>query len=219
MASPRNDLYPDLAPPGGLGAALQETARLGGYDVGPLPLGSEVAHVGTARGFLTVEPAAERRLFRLTVHIPGFTWEIGATDDLRLLVEAVGLWRHGTAYEEMAARCAFLDLGEFVRALEAGEPTATQWADLLSAEFHRRQRNLLRRLHADEVLRTMFPTVSHGAVRLRLEPLDPASRQVLVHEEDAGRYAVLRVGAPRATWEDVRGANLIPTLRSALTGT
>ncbi|MBY8877030.1 hypothetical protein K7862_05165 [Streptomyces sp. PLK6-54] len=211
-------LYPDVTAAGGLGPAMREAAERTGYDFGPLPLGDDVARIETARGVVTVHLAADERLFTVSVHIPGFTWPIGSTSDLALLVDAVARWRDGTPYADVAARFAFLDLGEFVRTLEAGEPTAQQWSGLLSADFHRRQRSLLRRLHADEVLRTMFPTITHGAVRLRVDPLDGTSRQVLVEEAESGRYRVLRVGAAGVGWTEVAGDDLISCLRDALTG-
>ncbi|MFC4885916.1 hypothetical protein ACFPK5_12060 [Streptomyces beijiangensis] len=78
--------------------------------------------------------------------------------------------------DELGARIEFLELDEFARAVESGEPTTLQCAGLLSAEFDRRQWNLLRRLHADEVLGKMFPSITHGAVRLCVDPLDGTSR-------------------------------------------
>ncbi|GCB45149.1 hypothetical protein SNL152K_2439 [Streptomyces sp. NL15-2K] len=150
-----------------------------------------------------------------TWDVPGFTWEIGSTDDLGLLVDAVAAWREGVPFDELAARFTFLELDEFARALERGEPTSSQWADLLSTEFHRRQWNLLRRLHTDEVLRHMFPTISHGAVRLRVDLFDGASRQVLVHELDGERYEVL-AGELGAAWVEVQTGDLIAYLRAAL---
>jgi hypothetical protein len=177
---------------------------------------SDLSDSETARGFLSVDPATEERLFRLSVRIPGFDWEIGSTGDLGLLVEAVAAWREGIPLDELAERFGFLELDEFARALESGEPTSSQWSGLLSSDFHRRQWNLLRRLRADEVLRNMFPTITHGAVRLQVDPLDGTSRQVLVDELDGERYEVIRGGVPEATWVEVPTGDLIAYLRAAL---
>jgi hypothetical protein len=216
MNTPGKDLYPDVTASGGLAPALREAAKLRGCDIGLEPWATDVISIETARGFLSVDTAAERRLFRLGVHIPGFTWKIGSTEDLGLLVEAVAAWREGSPLEELGERFEFMELDEFTRALENGEPTSSQWSDLLSSEFHRRQWNLLRRLRADEVLRNMFPTITHGAVRLRVDPLDGTSRQVLVHELDGQRYEVRRVGVPEAAWAEVPTGDLIACLRAAL---
>jgi hypothetical protein len=210
------DLYPDVTASGGLAAAMREAAKLRGCDIGLAPWAADVISIETARGFLLVEAAAEERPFRLGVHIPGFTWEIGSTGDLGLLVEAVAAWRQGIPLDELQERFAFLELDEFASALDSGEPTSSQWSDLLSSDFHRRQWNLLRRLSADEVLRNMFPTITHGAVRLRVDPLDGTSRQVLVHELDGRLYEVMRVGVPGATWVEVPSGDLIAYLRAAL---
>jgi hypothetical protein len=202
---------------------MKEAAKLRGDEIWPAPSTTDAIIIETARGLVSVVPATEERLFRVRVHIPGFTWdipgftwEIGSTDDLGLLVEVVAAWREGVPFDELAERFTFLELDEFARALERGEPTSSQWADLLSTEFHRRQWNLLRRLHTDEVLRHMFPTISHGAVRLRVDLFDGASRQVLVHELDGERYEVVRVGVPGADWVEVRTGDLIAYLRAAL---
>lgn len=216
MNTPENDLYPDVTASGGLAPAMRKAAKLRGCDIGLEPWVADAISIETTRGFLSVDTAAEERLFRLAVHIPGFTWEIGSTEDLGLLVEAVAAWREGVSIEELKQRFEFMELDEFAGALENGEPTSSQWSGLLSSEFHRRQWNLLRRLHADDVLRHMFPTITHGAVRLRVDPLDGTSRQVLVHEVDGERYEVLRVGAPGAAWTEVPAGDLIACLRAAL---
>ncbi|QOV36217.1 hypothetical protein IM697_40450 [Streptomyces ferrugineus] len=217
------DLYPDVTAAGGLLAAMKEAAKLRRGEIWPMPSTADGIIVETARGLVSVVPAAEERLFRVRVLIPGFTWddpgftwEIGSTDDLGLLVEAVAAWRDGVPFDELAARYTFLELDEFAGAIERGEPTSAQWADLLSSDFHRRQWNLLRRLHADEVLRNMFPTISHGAVRLCVDLFDGTSRQVLVHEPDEERYEVIRPGVPGASWIDVPTGDLIAYLRAAL---
>ncbi|WP_229868149.1 hypothetical protein [Streptomyces chryseus] len=170
----------------------------------------------TARGFVTVGLAADKRLFRLGTGIPDYAWAIGATDDLGLLVEAVAAWRQGVSFDALRARFEFLDLDELTGALDNGEPARTQWSHLLSSDFYRPQWNLLRRLHSDEALRGFFPVLSHSAVRLRADPLDAVSRQVKVAEADAGRYEVLRVGAPEAAWVEVPAADLVACVRAFL---
>lgn len=219
----REDLYPDVTAAGGLVAAMKEAAKLRGCDPGLPSWATDVVSIETARGFLSVHPATNERLFRLRVLIPGFTWEtpgfsweIGSTGDLGSLVEAVAAWREGLPLDELATRFEFLQLDEFAGALDRGEPTSSQWSDLLSSDFHRGRRNLLRRLHTDEVLRNMFPTITHGAVRLRVDLLDGSSRQVLVHELDGEHYEVIRAGVPGAAWTEVPTGDLIAHLRAAL---
>ncbi|MCB5178920.1 hypothetical protein [Streptomyces antimicrobicus] len=210
----RKVLYADVAVLGGLGAAVEGVARERGCDIGTVFPASDAVRIETTRGVVSIEPEADQHRFRLSVHIPGFTWVIGSTDDLGSAVEAVAAWRGGLPLEEFRATFEFIELDEFVRALDNGEPTATQWADLLSSEFYEEQRGLLRRVHADEGLRELFPTVSHGGVRLRVDPLDGASRQVLVTELGAEQYRVVRVGVPEAAWGDVSADELISHLRS-----
>ncbi|MFF5030313.1 hypothetical protein ACFY2J_39795 [Streptomyces collinus] len=216
MSNPGKDLYPDVTASGGLALAMKEAATSRGCDIGLAPWAVDDFTIETARGFVSVGAATGERLFRLTVHIPGFTWHIGSTDDLGQLVEAIAAWRDGMAFDELAETFEFMTLDEFVRALENGEPTSSQWSDLLSSEFHRPRWNLLRRLRADEELRNTFPTITHGAVRLRVDAMDGTSRQVLVHEVDRERYEVRRVGVPGDDWTEVPTGDLIAYLRAAL---
>ncbi|WP_371790751.1 hypothetical protein OG285_09675 [Streptomyces sp. NBC_01471] len=223
MNTHQNDLYPDVTASGGLAPAMKEAAKLRGCDIGISPWESGSISIETTRGIVSVHPAAEERLFRMRVltpgstwEVPGFSWEIGSTDDLGLLVEAVAAWREGMPLDGLKARFEFLELGEFARAIEIGEPTSLQWPGLLSSDFHRRQGNLLRRLHADGVLRNMFPSITHGAVRLHTDPLDGTSRQVLVHELDGDLYEVILAGIPGAAWVEVATGDLIAYLRAAL---
>ncbi|MFF2513180.1 hypothetical protein [Streptomyces sp. NPDC058086] len=226
MGTYQKDLYPDVTASGGLGPAMKEAATLHGCDIGLPPWQSDVISIETARGFVSVHTATEKRLFRVRVDIigfaegvPGFAWEIGSTDDLGSLVEAVAAWREGMPLDGLKARFEFLELDEFARAIESGEPISLQWSGLLSSDFHRRQWNLLRRLRADEVLRNMFPSITHGAVRLCVDPfplLDGTKRQVLVYEPDEERYEVIRPGVPAADWVGVPTGDLIAYLRAAL---
>ncbi|MFE1380580.1 hypothetical protein ACFW6S_16720 [Streptomyces sp. NPDC058740] len=209
-------LYPDVAALGGLGPAMEEVARQRGHDLGYLPQ-PEVVRIQTSRGVVMVDPAEGERKFLLAIHIPDHTWPIGSTDDLGSVVEAVVAWRDGLPYDEFEARFAFLRLDDFRRAIDSGEPTAQAWADLLSAEFHRDQWPLLRLFHADGMLRGCFPSISHRAVRLRVDALDAASRQVLVSEEEPGRYEVRAVGVPGATWVPVPPGDLVAYVRDLLT--
>lgn len=219
----RVDLYPDVTAADGLVAAITGAAKLSEGEIWRLS-GTDTVMIETARGLVSVDPEPQERRFRVRVHIPGFTWdipgftwEVGSTDDLGSLVEAVVAWREGVPFDVLAGS-TFLEPDGFAGAVERGEPTSAQWATLLSSECHRRQWNLLRRLHADEVLRHMFPTISHGAVRLRVDLFDGESEQVLVHELDAERYEAIRVGAPGAGWAEVPAGDLIAFVRTALGG-
>ncbi|QES15397.1 hypothetical protein DEJ45_25480 [Streptomyces venezuelae] len=210
------DPYPDVTAAGGLVAALRQTAQARGRDIGLSPYVTEAVGMESRRGYLSVDTASGERLFRLRTSIPDFGWHIGGTDDLETLVDAIAAWREGVPLEALKARFDFLDLDEFTGALASGEPTSSQWARLLSSEYYRPQRNLLRRLHTDEVLRNAFPTMTHRAVRLQVDPMDYTSRQVLVEETDEGRYSTVTVGAPGATWTEVPDEHLIAYLRTAL---
>ncbi|WP_416972386.1 hypothetical protein [Streptomyces sp. 4F14] len=191
---------------------MRETARRRGLDAGVPVWAADDVTVETVRGYVSVDPSDEVRLFRVRVHIPDFSWEIGGTDDLALLVDVIAAWRDGVPLDVLSARFPFLELGELAEALARGEPTAAQWTGLLSSGFG--PGGLLRRLHRDDVLRTAFPTVTHGAVRLRVDPMNAASRQVLVRELREGCYEVARL--PGAAWVEVSDTGLVSWLRAAL---
>ncbi|WP_329278236.1 hypothetical protein [Streptomyces sp. NBC_00691] len=200
----------------GLVANLRRAAELRGLDIGLPPWAVDAVGIETTRGYLSVGTATGEGVLRLRVHIPDFGWDIGATDDLGTLVEAIAAWREEVPVDVLKRRFGFLELDEFTRALEAGEPTAAQWAVLLSSAYYRGQRDLLRRLHGDEVLRNAFPTMTHRSVRLQVDPMYWMSRQVLVCEPEEGRYEVRRVRVPAPDWVEVPGEALIATLRAAL---
>ncbi|XIG73372.1 hypothetical protein C1N81_08005 [Streptomyces sp. SGAir0957] len=66
------------------------------------------------------------------------------------------------------------------------------------------------------MLRGMFPTITLRAVRLRVDPMNSTSRQVLVCEAAPERYEALRVGVPEAAWTEVPAGELIACLRTSL---
>ncbi|GGQ63914.1 hypothetical protein [Streptomyces pilosus] len=207
-------LYPDVAAAGSLGRAMAETAGRRGCDVGPIGPVSAPVRVETDRGVVSVGLAAEERLFLIGVHTPGFTWVTGSTDDLGLVVEAVAAWRDGLPLDDFEAKYPFMELDEFARPLAAGDPAPLQWSRLLSSDFHADQRTLLTRLHEDERLRLLFPTVTHGVVRLRVDPLDGGSRQFLVREVAPDRYQVDTVGGIKGAGATVPTADLVAHLRN-----
>jgi hypothetical protein len=211
MDSSSEDLYRDLEEAGGLRAVMSAAVALRGGDIRPVSAGAGGVALETERGVVQVRLGVGQRLFLVNVHTKG------STDDLALLVEAVAAWRDGMPLDDYVARFAFMELDTFARALENGDPTPAQWSDLLACDFHARQRDLLRRMHADETLRTFFPTVTHGAVRLRVDAMDGVSRQILVYEPEPERYEVLEVGTPDAAWAEVPAGDLIACVREFLT--
>ncbi len=147
------------------------------------------------------------------MHIPDFGWDIGSTDDLGALVEAIAAWREGVPYGELASRFGFLDLDGFTGALAAGEPTATQWAGLLSSAYYRgaagppapppRGRDAAERVPDDDAPRGPPP----GGPDALGEPPGPGVRA------GDGHYEVLRAGTART---EVPDDDLIAHLREAL---
>ncbi|MFB8420147.1 hypothetical protein ACFC63_32100 [Streptomyces albidoflavus] len=226
MNTTPTDLYPDVTAAGGLVPAMKAAAELRGCDIDLPRWGTDAFSCQTARGYTSVCPATDEHRFHIRVHVTpspveagsGFSWDIGSTNDLGAVVEAVAAWQEGMSLDDLSTRFTFLELAEFAEAVESGAPTALQWEDLLSCDAYREQRGLLRRPHADEVLGNMFPVVSHRAVRLRVDPLDLTSPHLHVHEAEEGRYLVQYGGWPDDGWREVPSGELVACLRAALTG-
>ncbi|MEV6951129.1 hypothetical protein [Streptomyces sp. NPDC051183] len=212
-------LYPDISAAGGLAIAMSTLAHLRGLAIGPVAASLHGIRIGTDRGTVTVSLAPEERLFLLGVHSPGFTWGTGSTGELGLLVDAVSAWCSGMSIDEFEAKFPFVRLDEFARALEVGDVTPQQWSQLLGSDFYAAHRSLLRRIHADERLRTLFPTFTHGELRLRVDPMDFESRQFLVDHLGEHRYQVTTVDELRTTRVTESLDDLIGCLRALLGGT
>ncbi|MFF2820313.1 hypothetical protein ACFVT9_32895 [Kitasatospora cineracea] len=210
--------YPEVVASGGLAPVLVAAAGERGVTLGPVePRGPE-ARLETGRGTLSVSISAERRQFLFGVHTPGFTWATGSTDDLGALVEAVSAWWHGMPLDAFEAAFPFVRLGRFARALEAGDVTPEQWSVVLESEFHAPDRELLRALHADDLVRGLFPTVTHGTLRLRERPIEQGGRHFLVDRLDGERCRVRLVGRPETTGETGTFDELVGRLRELLRG-
>ncbi|MET9402688.1 hypothetical protein [Kitasatospora sp. NPDC002965] len=218
MKSWLEEYYPEVSAAGALGAALKVAAERRACEVGPVDPASSEVRIITERGVVRVGLAAGRRLFMVGIHTPGFTWATGSTDDLGLLVEAVASWKAGMPLDAFESRFDFMELDEFARPLEARDPAPLQWSNLLSSAFYAKQWGLLNRVHGDGALRRLFPTVSHGTVRLRVDPMDGESRHLLVREAGPGLYELRAVGDPASDWVTVGADDVVARLRGVLAG-
>jgi hypothetical protein len=139
----------------------------------------------------------ERRNFLIDISVPGFNWASGSTDDLGSLVEAISAWLEGASLREFEANFSFMCIGEFAQGLEAGNVTELKWAEMLSSDYYLKQRDALSHIHADSELRELLPTVSHGVVRLSVNPLSPQVGDNFLIDVLPGRGYEVRVAGKR----------------------
>lgn len=188
-------LYPDIHEMGGLVSAMASTAVRKGLDLGKVysenRSGSgdfETARVCSSRGVVTIELGEQSRAFFLTVQGEGFTWVEGATDDLDALVTAVTAWRAGVLVDEFAAKFPFVAVGRLAKAHERGDPTSAQWQWLLSADEFVDERPLVEAAYAHHQVRTLFPNLSHGTLRLSWGSGRQGAREIHVSPDAGGVY-------------------------------
>ena len=156
----------------------------------------------------------ESRMFLIDINIPGSAWAIGSTDNLELLVDAVSAWRNGMPLDDFEQQFSFMRLDSFARPLASGDVTSQQWKEVLTEDFYAPYRRLLTRIHEDDRLRTLFPTFTHGVLRLRAHPLDPSPEGAFLVASLAGDSYRIKVVGESATSHVVNSlGDLIEYLR------
>ncbi|MEU6809766.1 DUF6193 family natural product biosynthesis protein [Streptomyces sp. NPDC046831] len=197
METPGEDLYPDIHDKGGLVPALEAKAKSEVIDLGtvtsPYPAGPgwfSTAQLESSRGRITVELDGRSRTFHLGIQGEGFSWAHGATDDFQELVEALAAWRAGMRVADFTDRFPFISPGRLAKVHEADDPTSAQWAWLLGAEGYEVERPLLKAVHDDGRFRTLFPTLSHGTLRLNWAGGRQGARELHITPLAGGGYQV-----------------------------
>lgn len=172
---------------------MESVASAQGVDLGELRAvsgGGVGAEADTERGRVVVYPR-ERETFHvlLCLHL-GFTCSEGWTDDLAAVVGVADLWRRGGLLREVHDRFPFMSWDELAQAFEDGDPAPTKWRQLLSSEWHRRDRPLLEAGHAHPDLRMFYPDISHRSLLLIRKPYDMESGTVKIIPLDDDHYRV-----------------------------
>jgi hypothetical protein len=195
----RQEFYPDLDPDG-LAVTLAEIVRSRGLAIGTMEPAAPGVNITTSRGSVFISLAAKERQFLVSIrHSPGFGWAHGSTADLGMLADMVAAWHDGISLDEFEARFEFMQLDEFARAIESETVTELQWSKVLTSDMYVWQRPVLEAARDDEVLGGLFPTVSHGTIRLRS---DLYGTGVVGHllidrlEEDVYRITVVGASEP-----------------------
>ncbi|MFF4245884.1 DUF6193 family natural product biosynthesis protein [Streptomyces sp. NPDC001822] len=175
-------LYPELATPGGLGAALDlEAVRRGhgGERLGPVegfaPSVAACCTRGKAR-FAVYATNPDEREFRIEISTDsGWRWgAFGSTDDLAVVDAILYAWREGASIDQLRLEWPLLaayPLG----AAPPGRVVSTAWRLTLerSPTIRLGDAELAEALYAQPALRVFFPFPSHGQFSLLSSTADP----------------------------------------------
>ncbi|MFD7256303.1 DUF6193 family natural product biosynthesis protein [Streptomyces sp. NPDC059874] len=192
-AEPRVAADPDAASPAGLARRIEHIALAQGFDLGevrPRSGWDAGAEVSTDRGKVAVSPCTED-VFRIEIRRHrGFPSSEGWTNDLVAAVGVANLWHQGGSLRELHDRFPFMSWSELAQAFEDGDPAPVKWRELLSSEWHLRDRWLLQAAHAHPRLRKFWPDMSHRSLMLCRTPCDSESGLVKIWPLEEDRFRV-----------------------------
>ncbi|MFI0813678.1 DUF6193 family natural product biosynthesis protein [Streptomyces echinatus] len=165
------------------GVDLGQLRPLTGQDAG--------AEMDTRRGKVVVSlQAGVTFRVRICPH-PAFAWSEGWTEDLVAAVGVAELWCRGGRLRELHDRFPFMSWDELAQAFEDGDPAAAKWRQLLSSDWHLRDRPLLEAAHAHPDLRLFYPDISMRSLMLSRTPFDMESGLVKITPLSDDHYRVI----------------------------
>ncbi|MEJ8646401.1 DUF6193 family natural product biosynthesis protein [Streptomyces sp. MS1.HAVA.3] len=195
---------PDTASPAGLVLRIEHIALAQGLDLGEVRTRSgwdAGAEVSTDRGKVVVSLCAEDSFRIQILRHRGFPSSEGWTNDLVAAVGVANLWHQGGSLRELHDRFPFMSWSDLAQAFEDGDPAPAKWSELLSSEWHLRDRPLLQAAHAHPDLCKFWPDISHRSLMLCRTPFDSESGLVKIWPLEEGRYRVTM--APGGFWREV----------------
>ncbi|WP_158812305.1 DUF6193 family natural product biosynthesis protein [Streptomyces fulvoviolaceus] len=185
---------PDVASPADLVRRMELVALAQGIDLGQIravsgwAAGAEIS-ADRDKVAVVLRPGEG---FLVRICLPGvLAWSEGWTDDLAAVVGVADLWRRGGRLRELHDRFPFMSWSELNQAFEDGDPAPTKWRQLLSSEWHLRDRPFLQAAHAHPELRMFYPDISHRSLMLSRNPFDPASDLAKITPLSEGHYRVV----------------------------
>ncbi|MFC5145817.1 DUF6193 family natural product biosynthesis protein [Streptomyces aureoversilis] len=196
-------LYPDIVATGSLISVMELTAGKKNLDLGRVyshyasgPGQVTTAELDSSRGRISIQIGSQSRTFYVAIQGQGFTWAEGATDDLDNLIEALTSWRAGISVDDFAGRFPYMTPGRLARAHESGDPALTQWNWLRTAEEFSEERSLVEAAYVDGRFDGLFPTLSHGTLRLSSAQRLQKAQEVCITPLSGGSYRVENVRLP-----------------------
>ncbi|MEW9519253.1 DUF6193 family natural product biosynthesis protein [Streptomyces tubercidicus] len=191
------DLYPDLVKLGGLASALIHASQENGIELGRVRPGSgskEAEFVSAAsdsdRGSALINLGVDRRWFSISIENDVHSWASGGTDDIVSTVKMLDAWRRGVTLQELNTLFPYMHFDEMAQAYETGDPVATQWNQLLTDGDPFFSQALLQKIHSNDRLRTLFPFLSHGTLRLARDHTDRTAGEIWITPLRAGGHRV-----------------------------
>ncbi|MEV0754585.1 DUF6193 family natural product biosynthesis protein [Streptosporangium sp. NPDC050280] len=200
------NLYPDLVAKGGLALAikrLSEEIRVDIPHVHTQPNSGRYtsAKVDSNRGVISVLLGVEKRIFSIKIASDTHVWASGGTEDLSKVIKVIFAWQNGSTLKELREEFPFMGYEKLAEAYEQGNPVPVQWDLLLKDRSYTNIGNLLRAVHSREELRTRFPYVSHGMLRLTESPFSRSPNEIWIAPLSTIGYQVEISGSPESRTE------------------
>lgn len=179
-------LYPEIVEEGDLASAMTSLAIRSGIDLGLISArpgnGRHVtAEVASGRGVLLVQLGAESRWFFVTVIGDGHVWASGGSTELLDVLRVAESWRENIGVEELRSQYPFMALDELASEFDQGDPVAAQWISLFSDQDLVALRPLLSAAHANHLLASLFPYVTHlTMLRIMRDRRDRAAGEIWI---------------------------------------
>ncbi|MFD3656833.1 DUF6193 family natural product biosynthesis protein [Streptomyces sp. NPDC058620] len=181
------ELYPELAAPGGLRAALAREAVRRGHCAEPLdpvegydPAVAAWCARGEAR-FAVYATNADEREFRIEISTDsGWRWgAFGSTGDLAVVDAILHAWRDGASIDQLRREWTLL-AADPLEAAPPGRVVSTAWRLTMerSPVIRPGDAELAEALYAQPALRVFFPFPSHGEFSLLSSTADPFYEEV-----------------------------------------
>ncbi|MEV6151526.1 DUF6193 family natural product biosynthesis protein [Nonomuraea sp. NPDC052129] len=174
---------------------MRELAERSDIDLGILDTQPGTGRFSTVdmssdRGVISVLLGVQRRLFSIAIRDDVHPWASGGTDDLSAVVGVADAWRRGASLRALVDRFPFMSISHLAEAYESGDPVSAQWDSLLGDAEFRHVAPVLLAIHQVDRLRTLFPYVSHGTIRLALDVMDRSRGEIWIARLRNGRFRV-----------------------------
>ncbi|MFD5737226.1 DUF6193 family natural product biosynthesis protein [Streptomyces sioyaensis] len=139
---------------------------------------------------MLISLGADRRWFSISIESDVHPWASGGTDDILSAIRVLDAWRRGITLHELNTLFPFMHYDELAQAYEGGDPVATQWHQILAEGDPFFSLPLLHKIHSNDRLRTLFPFLSHGTLRLARDHTDRTAGEIRITPLRTGEHQV-----------------------------
>lgn len=125
-----------------------------------------VARVDASRGSVVVTLGEQERVFGIRMWWTGVgEAACGRTAELQTVVNIAHAWQTGVSVRELGDRWPFLEIDELTLAHELGEAVAFKWQIVRNTPDRLIDHDIVEAAHANPLLRSLFPLISHGSLQ------------------------------------------------------